>query len=70
MKLFVENADATLMELESVKIIGEGDIVIRIKALYREEIIKEMEAHLSEKFGRKVILLDARYGEILTLPPK
>jgi hypothetical protein len=29
-----------------------------------------MEKELAEKFGRKVILLDSRFGEILTLPPE
>ena len=32
--------------------------------------VEEVEKELAEKFGRKVILLDTRFGEILTLPPE
>ena len=69
MKL-IENRHGIIVDLREVGIIGKGDIIIRLDRCYRDETIKEMETNLSAKFGRKVILLDARYGEILTLPPE
>ncbi len=53
-----------------VSMIGKGDIVIRLNMACGKDAIEEMEKELAEKFGRKVILLDARFGEIMTLPPK
>lgn len=70
MKLFVRDEKGIYIEVENVKSIGRGDIIVRLKRVCREEAIEEMEKYLSNKFGRKVILLDGRYGEILTLPPE
>lgn len=70
MKLFVRNEEGICIEVESVKNIGRGDIIIQLKSMQRQEDIEEMEKKMSNKFGRKVILLDDRYGEILTLPPE
>ena len=54
---------------EAATVIGEGAIVIRFDRCCRKEELEEMEKELAEKFGRKIILLDARFGEIMTLPP-
>lgn len=62
--------DGQIIEARDVSIIGKGDIVIRLNMSCRKETIEEMEKELAEKFGRKVILLDTRFGEILTLPPE
>lgn len=70
MKLYCGSGDGTLCELETVKVIGEGSIVIRINMRCSDGAISKMERELSKKFGRKVILLDVTYGEILTLPPE
>ena len=70
MKLYFDNGDGKLVELDTVKVIGAGDIVIRINSIFHEDRLTEMEKNLSKKFERKVILLDARYGEILVLPPE
>ncbi|MCI8801081.1 MAG: hypothetical protein HFH88_14910 [Lachnospiraceae bacterium] len=67
---FIENRHGIIADLREVGIIGKGDIIIKLNRCYSDEIIEEMEMNLSAKFGRKVILLDARYGEILTLPPE
>ena len=55
---------------KSVTVIGEGAVVIRLNQSCRKEDLEEMEKYLADKFGRKVILLDERFGEILTLPPE
>lgn len=55
---------------ETVTVIGEGTVVIRLNQSCRKEDLEEKEKYLADKFGRKVILLDARFGEILTLPPE
>lgn len=70
MKLYCDNGDGKLVELDTVKIIGAGDIVIRVSSIFHEDCLTEMEKNLSKKFERKVIILDARYGEILVIPPE
>ena len=62
--------DGQIVEVVNVSMIGKGDIVIRINMSCGKETIEEMEKELAEKFGRKVILLDTRFGEIMTLPPE
>ena len=57
-------------EFEGVSGIGPGTIVIRLTAPCSKGERWEMEKELSEKFGRKVILLNPMFGEILTLPPE
>lgn len=55
---------------ETVTVIGEGAVVIRLNQSCRKEDLEAKEKYLADKFGRKVILLDATFGEILTLPPE
>lgn len=40
-----------------------------MKHTYRDEDIEGRERMLSEKFGRKVIILDGRYNGAMVLPP-
>lgn len=70
MKLYCDNGDGKLVELDAVKAIGAGNIVIRVNSTFSKDRLAEMEDSFSKKFERKVILLDARYGEILVLPPE
>lgn len=44
--------------------------MIRLNQCCREEDTERMERYLKRKLKRNVVLLDARYGEILTLPPE
>lgn len=55
---------------ETAMVIGEGTVVIRLNQSCRKEDLEAMEKYLADKLGRKVILLDTRFGEILTLPPE
>lgn len=55
---------------ETATVIGEGAVVIRLNQSCRKEDLEETEKYLENKLGRKVILLDTRFGEILTLPPE
>nr|WP_296464344.1 hypothetical protein [uncultured Acetatifactor sp.] len=66
----IKSCEGILIGGETATVIGEGTIVIRFNRCCRKEETEEMEKELAEKFGRKVILLDARFGEILTLPPE
>ena len=70
MRLYCDIGEGELVELGMVKTIGKGDIVIRTKSVYHDDHLAEMEKMLNDKFGRKVILLDARFGEIMVVPPE
>lgn len=70
MKLFLQDDEGLFTEINSVKSIGQGDVIIRLNQCCREEDTERMERYLKRKLKRRVILLDARYGEILTLPPE
>ena len=66
----IKSCEGILIGGETAMVIGEGTIVIRINQRCGKDEVEEVEKELAEKFGRKVILLDARFGEILTLPPE
>lgn len=66
----IESSERILIDKESVMVIGEGTIVIRLNPCCGNESIEKMEEYLGKKFGRKVIVLESKYGEILTLPPE
>lgn len=70
MKLYYKDQSEELNELKQVQCIGEGDIIVRVGIMLSEEKIREMEHELRKKLRRRVAVLDARYGEILLLPPK
>ena len=65
-----KSCEGILIGGETAMVIGEGTIVIRINQRCGKDEVEEVEKELAEKFGRKVILLDTRFGEILTLPPE
>nr|WP_300790021.1 hypothetical protein [uncultured Acetatifactor sp.] len=66
----IKSCEGILIGGETAMVIGEGTIAIRINQRCGKEEVEEVEKELAEKFGRKVILLDTRFGEILTLPPE
>nr|WP_300770113.1 hypothetical protein [uncultured Acetatifactor sp.] len=66
----IKCCEGILIGGETAAAIGEGTLVIRLNQCCRKEELEEKEKYLADKFGRKVILLDARFGEILTLPPE
>ena len=70
MKLYYKDESEKLIELERVQCVSEGDMIIRVGTLLSEETIDNMEHELRKKLRRRVTVLDARYGEILLLPPK
>lgn len=66
MKLIDENG----IEFNIVTIakdLEDGDIIIKLKEHFKLEDIKTLEKHYTEKFGRKVIVVDNIVDEILTL---
>lgn len=70
MKLFLQDDEGFVTEIKSVKRIGQSDVMIRLNQCCREEDTERMERYLKRKLKRNVVLLDARCGEILTLPPE
>ena len=66
----IKSGEGILISEKSVRVIGEGTIVIRLNQCCSNESIEKMEEYLGKKFGRKVIVLESKYGEILTLPPE
>ena len=66
----IKSCEGILIGGETAMVIGEGTIVIRINQRCGKDEVEEVEKELAEKFGRKAILLDTRFGEILTLPPE
>ena len=70
MKLFLEDEFGNKAEIREVKGIGEGDLIILLDCHCREKDIEVLEKYFSEKFERKVIVLDGRVAEIMTVPTK
>lgn len=70
MKLYLEDEYGNRKQIEKVVGVTEGDIILMTKVCMRESDVERMEKVLSEKFERKVIVLDEKIKEILTLPPK
>lgn len=68
MKLILDNDQQ--IEPEKAQNIGEGDIIIKLRACMRQEDINSIEEQLAKKFNRRVVVLDARFGGIYALPPK
>ena len=70
MELLLKDENGRIVPIEQIGELNEGDIVIRTSTFLHREDRKEFEKELSNKFGRKVIVLDARVLEILVVPPK
>lgn len=69
MKLYFEDEKGNKHEIEKVVGIQQGDVVLFAKVCFREETIKSIENYLSERFCRKVIILDGRFRDIVIVPP-
>lgn len=69
MKLYFEDEKCNKHEIEKVVGIQQGDVVLFAKPCFREETIKSIENYLSERFGRKVTILDGRFRDIVIVPP-
>lgn len=70
MKLFYENENGEHIELSEIQSIGEGDIVIKLNCVMSKVDIENIEHELSKKFDRNVIILDAKFSDVLIVPPK
>lgn len=69
MKLYFEDDKGNKTEIARAAGLQEGDVVLFLNVIYREQYIREMENDLSLKMGRKVIILDTRFRDIVVLPP-
>ena len=69
MKLFIEDDNGNRHEIEKVAGLQQGDVVLFMKPCFRDETIKSFENYLSERFGRKVIILDGRFRDVVIIPP-
>jgi hypothetical protein len=67
MKLILRKDDNTEVELKEVQSIGKDSeiLVIKVHYTYKPEDVEVLERNLSEKFGKKVIVLDGKFGEII-----
>jgi hypothetical protein len=67
-ELFLRTDDDKEIPLQKVEGAGrDGLLVIRMNTMLRDIQKCFYESELSNQFGRKVVVLDSRYGEVLTL---
>lgn len=66
MKLYIKK-DSAFIEVEQVKSLdSEGEIIIlHGNVVLRRTDTEELEAYLSEKIGKKVIFLDAKFSNTI-----
>lgn len=69
MRLLIKNDDGMAMELKEISRLQEGDLIIRTNMVMTKSGKEQIEKELSSKLKRDVTLLDARFGEIVTIPP-
>ncbi len=69
MELYIKAKDGTLHQLAETKCIGDGDVVVMSPHHFSTRDIEQMQRELAKAFGRKVILLDARFDRVFTIPP-
>lgn len=69
MRLYFEDDKGFKHEVEKAVETQPGDIVLFARPCFREEVIRSLETYMSERFGRKVILLDGRFRDIVVVPP-
>lgn len=70
MELLFKDENGRIVPVEQIGELNVGDIVIRMSMFLHRDHREEIEKELSNKFGRKVIVLDAGISEILVVPPK
>jgi len=67
-ELFLRTDDGKEVPLEKVEGLDNGKItVVRVNTHLRPADVSTYEKELSIKFDRKVIVLDLRFGEILSI---
>lgn len=69
MKLYLKDDDGKMYEIQEAKKLQEGDVVVFLNQCMNPKDTKLMEKNLSRRLGRKVVVLDARFRDIVTLPP-
>lgn len=69
MKLLIEDDGGRQVEVREAVSVEEGGIVLLANSIMKTEDVKKIENEMKLKFGRKVIVLDARFKGILTIPP-
>lgn len=68
MKLLIEDDEGRQYEIKQAAEMQPGDVVLFANPCFRDETIKSMEDYISRRVGRKVIILDGRFRDIMTLP--
>lgn len=67
-ELFLRTDDGKEIPLQKVEgTDGDGLLVVRINTMLRDIEKCLYESKLSKQFNRKIIVLDSRYGEILSV---
>ena len=69
MKLYAEFNDGEKVELREIQgLQADCEIVfIRISGIMTPDHIKKTESAMTEKIGKKVVLLDGRFGEVFVM---
>ena len=67
MKLIAKYSDGEEVEIQEIEGIDKDTEFLVIRSMMIKTIndIEDEEEYLSKKFGKKVIVLDSRYGQIL-----
>jgi hypothetical protein len=69
MKIYAELDNGEKVELREIQGLQPNcEIVfIRTPVRLRDEVIREIEAKMAEKIGKKVVLLDVMFGEVFVM---
>lgn len=69
MKLIAVLEDGKQVELKEIEGLSPGCelVFIRLAFPYRPEDVEKMEKQLTEKIGKKIVLLDPRFGEVFVM---
>lgn len=69
MKLTAKFEDGKEVELKEIEGLNSEceTVFIRLKYTYKPQDVEKMEKELTEKIGKKVVLLDLRFGEVLVM---
>ena len=69
MQLYMKDDNGRLYEIERAKELLQGNVVVFLTRSMHEKDVEEIEKMLQRKLGRKVVALDAKFRDIVTLPP-
>lgn len=69
MKIILRNNNGAEIEVEKINCLSEGDLILKSRMRIHDEQKRKIEDYYTEKFNRRVIVLDGMIDEIFTIPP-